>query len=172
MTFNFYYISIIFTVVKRNIFNCVASPLTIDQHLISIGNGETEAGVTDHVWSFEEFVALLARKRSGSNRKGGKALPLRTMFYPFNQPNVNTVYEVGGVYGLAQAQIFNPGHYTILYVGKSGNLKERLQYHLNNPPTAGITHFFVERIDNAAARTAREEALIAEFQPVGNTLLK
>ena len=99
-------------------------------------------------------------------------MPLQTTFYNFNEPTINTVYEVGGVYGLAEAQWLNPGYYTILYVGKSGNLRERLKYHLNNPPAAGITHFFVERIDSTAARTLREEQLIAEFKPVGNTQLK
>jgi len=94
------------------------------------------------------------------------------MFYNFNTAGVNLVYEVGGVYCLAKPHPFQLGIYIILYVGQSGNLRERLQSHLNNPPTAGITHFIVERIDNLAARTARERELIAEFQPVGNTLHK
>lgn len=80
--------------------------------------------------------------------------------------------EVGGVYGLALPILARPGWYTILYVGKSGNVRERLQFHLNNPPAAGITHFFVDRVDGEALRTLRETALIAEFKPVGNTLLK
>jgi excinuclease UvrABC nuclease subunit len=92
--------------------------------------------------------------------------------YHFNAVSIDTVYEVGGVYGLAVAQLWNPGYYTILYVGKSGNLRERLKYHLNNPPVAGITHFFAERIDTEAGRAQREAQLIAEFKPVGNTLLK
>jgi hypothetical protein len=33
----------------------------------------------------------------------------------------STVNEVEGVYSLAKPQPFNPGYYTILYVGKSGN---------------------------------------------------
>jgi hypothetical protein len=98
-------------------------------------------------------------------------MPLTATFYNFNKPGVDLVYEVGGVYGLARKAIL-PNQYTILYVGQSGNLRERLQCHLNDPPTAGITYFFVERIDNWAARTMRERELIAEFQPIGNTLLK
>jgi hypothetical protein len=99
-------------------------------------------------------------------------MPLTTTFYNFTKPGINLVYEVGGLYGFARPQPFSPGKFTILYVGQSGNLRERLQCHLNDPPTAGITHFFVERIDNLAARSLRERQLIAEFQPVGNTLLK
>lgn len=94
------------------------------------------------------------------------------MFYLFNKVSVDLVYEVGGIYCLAKAVPFSPGKYTILYVGQSGNLYERLQSHLNDPPTTGITHFIAERIDNFAARTIREKQLIAEFQPVGNTLHK
>ena len=99
-------------------------------------------------------------------------MPITGMFYNFNDAGVDLVYEVGGVYCLAKPVPFSPSRYTILYVGQSGNLRERLQSHLNNPPTAGITHFIVERIDNLAARTMRERSLIAEFQPVGNTLHK
>jgi excinuclease UvrABC nuclease subunit len=95
-----------------------------------------------------------------------------TTVYHFNEVTINTIDEVGGVYGLAQAQLYSPGYYTILYVGKSGNLRERLKYHLNNPPVAGITHFFAERVDNDAARTIREQQLITDFKPVGNTQLK
>ena len=56
--------------------------------------------------------------------------------------------------------------------GKPVICGDRLTYWLNNPPVTGITHFFAERIDNDAVRTMREEQLIAEFKPVGNTLLK
>lgn len=99
-------------------------------------------------------------------------MPLTTTFYDFNAYGVVLVYEVGGVYGLSRQTFAGSSQFTILYVGQSGNLRERLQSHLNDPPTAGITHFFVERIDNLAARAMRERQLIAEFQPVGNTLLK
>jgi excinuclease UvrABC nuclease subunit len=91
--------------------------------------------------------------------------------YNFNEVTINTINEVGGVYGLARPHPI-AGRYTILYVGKSGNLRERLKSHLNNPPVAGITHFFAERVDTEAGRTQREAQLIAEFNPVGNTLRK
>jgi len=95
-----------------------------------------------------------------------------TNVFHFNSVTINTINEVGGVYGLAKALPLNPGRYTILYVGKSVNLRKRLQDHLNNPPVAGITHFFADRVDTEAGRTKREEELIAEFKPVGNTQLK
>ena len=99
-------------------------------------------------------------------------MPLITTFYNFTESSIDSVYEVGGVYGLARPVPFAPNKYTILYVGLSGNLRERLQSHFDDPPAAGITHFFVERVDNAAARMLRERQLIAEFKPVGNTLHK
>jgi excinuclease UvrABC nuclease subunit len=95
-----------------------------------------------------------------------------TTVFNFNGVTINTINEVGGVYGLAKPAVLNPGRYTILYVGKSVNLRKRLQDHLNNPPVAGITHFFAERVDTDAGRTQREVQLVAEFQPVGNTHLK
>ncbi len=100
-------------------------------------------------------------------------MPFRDQtLYDFNWATANTLREVGGVYGLAQPQPFRPGWYTVLYVGKTGNLRERVQYWLNNPPVTGITHFFADVILNEAERAQREEQLIAEFNPVGNTLLK
>ncbi|MGA2377136.1 MAG: hypothetical protein ABSF72_16580 [Candidatus Sulfotelmatobacter sp.] len=96
-------------------------------------------------------------------------MPLTTTFYNFNEQGIELVNEVGGVYGLAVRTSYVPSLFTILYVGLSGNLRERLQSHLNDPPTTGITHFFVERIDNLAARAGRERQLIAEFRPVANT---
>jgi excinuclease UvrABC nuclease subunit len=80
--------------------------------------------------------------------------------------------ESGGVYGLAKPNPLRPGFYVILYVGKTGDLRKRLSDHLNNPPVSGATHFFAEAIDGDAARTQREYALIQEFKPTGNTLLK
>ena len=100
-------------------------------------------------------------------------LPFRDKtVYDFNQATVNTLREIGGVYGLVSAIVARPGWYTVLYVGKTGNFRERIQYWLNNPPVAGITHFFADVIANEAERTTHEANLIAEFKPVGNTLMK
>jgi hypothetical protein len=94
-----------------------------------------------------------------------------TRVFAFNKAAIDTINEVGAVYGLARRNgLLNM--YTILYVGKTNDLRERLSYHLNNPPVAGITHFFAEAISGDAARTQREYALIQEFKPVGNTHLK
>jgi hypothetical protein len=91
-----------------------------------------------------------------------------TPLYTFNQPTIRAAPEIGGVYGLAQPAP-TPNRYTILYVGKASNLRERLEYHLNNPPVSGITHFFTESVETDAARARREKLLIAEFNPAGNT---
>jgi len=90
--------------------------------------------------------------------------------FPFTNAGINSIDEVGGVYGLAKAADLTS--FRILYVGKSGNLRTRLREHFNNPPVAGVTHFFAEALGTEAARTQREYALIQEFKPIGNTLLK
>ncbi len=88
--------------------------------------------------------------------------------YSFSWSVVNSVYEVGAVYGLFQYSLVT-GKYHCLYVGRTDNLRRRLGEHLNNPPVAGSTHFFAEAYASEIQRKARESALIAEFQPVGNT---
>lgn len=85
----------------------------------------------------------------------------------FNWTTIEAVYEVGAVYGLFS---WRPGVYVCQYVGQTDNLRRRLAEHLNNPPVAGITHFFAEGYPSARDRTTREAALIAEFQPPGNTI--
>jgi len=92
--------------------------------------------------------------------------------FTFDEAGIGSLVESGGVYGLAKPSASALGRYTILYVGKTGNLRERLRAHLNNPPVSGITHFFAEAINGDAARTEREYALVQEFKPVGNALLK
>ena len=100
-------------------------------------------------------------------------MPFRnTTVYEFNKATIDRLLEVGGVYGLSKPKPLAPGWYIPLYIGETGNLRERVQFWLNNPPVAGITHFFADVIPNAAERKRHEAALIAEFQPVGNTLLK
>lgn len=98
-------------------------------------------------------------------------MPFQYGPWPFTNVGISGIREVGGVYGLARPSA-SQGRYSILYVGKTGDLQKRLREHLNNPPVAGITHVFAEAIGTDAARTQREYVLIQEFKPVGNTLLK
>jgi excinuclease UvrABC nuclease subunit len=91
--------------------------------------------------------------------------------YDFSDTGINCIKDVGGVYGLAQRQILT-NSYVILYVGKTDSLPTRLRAHLNNPPAAGITHFFAETHSTDAARTQREYQLIQEYMPLANTQLK
>lgn len=95
-------------------------------------------------------------------------MPFQGQAYNFDVPTLNTVNEVGAVYGLFRPAPFRPGHFTCLYVGQTDNLRRRLAEHYNNPPIAGVTHFFAEVIPTALQRSAREVALIAEFNPPGN----
>ena len=81
---------------------------------------------------------------------------------------LNTVYGVGAVYGLFAADRFHPNSYTCLYVGQTDNLRRRLAEHYDNPPIAGITHFFAEVITTQQQRNQREKQLIAEFNPPAN----
>ena len=62
--------------------------------------------------------------------------------------------------------------YENLYVGLTDNLRRRLTEHFNNPPIAGVTHFFAEAWATAAERKQREAELIREFNPPGNTVGK
>jgi hypothetical protein len=87
----------------------------------------------------------------------------------FDESIVNAV-EGGGVYGLATKRSPTHDEFVVLYVGMASNLKERLRHQLNNPPIAGISHFFFERIDNEAERVKRERKLLLELMPVGNAL--
>jgi hypothetical protein len=95
-------------------------------------------------------------------------MPIRSDAYTFNWATINSVNEVGAVYGLFQYS-FVTRKYHCLYVGQTDNLRRRLAEHLNNPPVAGSTHFFAETYASDIQRRTREAALIAEFQPIGNT---
>jgi len=98
-------------------------------------------------------------------------MPFGGSAYTFSKQVIDTVKEVGAVYGLFRYSAQNSTFYC-LYVGETDNLRRRLQEHLNNPPVAGSTHFFAEVYNISLQRSARERVLIAEFQPVGNTLLR
>jgi excinuclease UvrABC nuclease subunit len=74
------------------------------------------------------------------------------------------------VYGLAARNQF--GGLTVVYVGKSKTLRDRLSYWLNNPPGRGITYFYSQAYSTAAAMESAEEQLIQELKPIYNTLLK
>ena len=96
-------------------------------------------------------------------------MPFSGNVFSFTQVTIQTINEVGAVYGF-----FKPssrvGFFDCLYVGETDNLKRRLDEHFNNPPIAGITHFFAEAISGSILRKARENQLIAEFNPPGNTI--
>jgi hypothetical protein len=95
-------------------------------------------------------------------------MPISGSAYTFSKHVIDSVNEVGAVYGLFRYSAQDLTFYC-LYVGQTDNLRRRLQEHLNNPPVAGLTHFFAEVYYTSHQRFARERALIAEFQPVGNT---
>lgn len=94
-------------------------------------------------------------------------MPFAGNAHLFDDATLNTVNEVGGVYGLFQ---WNGRVYVCLYVGMSDNLRRRLREHFNNPPIRGITYFFAEAISGPLQRSLREQALISEFNPPGNTV--
>lgn len=94
-------------------------------------------------------------------------MPFSGSAYPFTAGTMFAANEIGAVYGLFSLRA---GTYYCLYVGQTDNLRRRLSEHLNNPPVVGVTHVFVEVHTNSRQRNAREAALIAEFQPPGNTV--
>ncbi len=96
-------------------------------------------------------------------------MPFGGNVYPFTMGIIRTANEVGAVYGLFKPSL-RQGYFDCLYVGETDNLRRRLGEHFNNPPVVGITHFFAEPIGNYLVRMMREKALIAEFNPPGNTI--
>jgi excinuclease UvrABC nuclease subunit len=103
--------------------------------------------------------------------KGVREIPFAHNAFGFNKPTIDTIYEVGGVYGLFRYNPFTY-KYECLYVGQSDNLRRRLAEHFNNPPIAGVTHFFAETFVSASQRMQREAQLIREFNPPGNKVGK
>jgi hypothetical protein len=95
-------------------------------------------------------------------------MPFSGTAYNFDDSTLRRVNEIGAVYGLFIPNLFRPGYFTCLYVGQTNNLRVRLCEHMNNPPVAGVTHFFAEVISTEQQRKARERQLIAEFNPIGN----
>lgn len=89
--------------------------------------------------------------------------------YVFTRAGIEGMDEVGAVYGLFKSSA-RPSYFDCLYVGETDNLRRRLGEHFNNPPIAGITYFFADRYDNTLRRMRREEELISEFNPPGNTV--
>ena len=96
-------------------------------------------------------------------------MPFSGDVYLFTESVIDTINEVGAVYGL-----FNPstraGYFDCLYVGRTDNLRRRLNEHFNNPPINGVTHFLVEIHATERERIQRERHLIAEFNPSGNVV--
>jgi hypothetical protein len=94
-------------------------------------------------------------------------MPFAHQAMNFNCATVDTIKAQAGVYGLFR---WDPviQKYRCLYVGQSDNLQRRLKEHLNNPPIAGVTHFFGELWGEMMQRITREQELIREFNPPGN----
>jgi len=109
--------------------------------------------------------------RESQRGKGVSTIPFSGIAYAFNKPTIDTVNEVGGVYGLFHLNPYTR-IYENLYVGLTDNLRRRLAEHFNNPPIAGVTHFFAEVLSTASQRTRREAELIREFNPPGNRVGK
>jgi hypothetical protein len=82
----------------------------------------------------------------------------------FNDPTLNSVYDVGAVYGLFRQT--GPNQYLCLYVGETTKLRRRLQEHYKNPPIEGITHFSAEVIPPHQTRAVRAKQLNSELLPL------
>lgn len=96
-------------------------------------------------------------------------MPFKYGPFPFTRLGIQRFDEAGAVYGLFRPSA-HPGFYSCLYVGETDNLRRRLGEHLNDPPTAGITHVFAEGWKLAPQRKQREKELISEFDPPANTV--
>lgn len=94
-------------------------------------------------------------------------MPFKYGPFPFTRSGIEDMKEVGAVYGLVRRSA-RPGYFDALYVGETDNLRRRLAEHFNDPPIAGVTHFFAEAWSNTSQRKRREMELISEFNPPGN----
>jgi hypothetical protein len=98
----------------------------------------------------------------------GQLVPFSGDRFTFDVSTLRTVNQVGAVYGLFEPVLNSPGYFACLYVGQTNDLRARLYEHYNNPPIAGVTHFYAEVISTEQQRKLREKELIAEFNPPGN----
>lgn len=89
-------------------------------------------------------------------------MPFNSKVYSFNPLTLGAGNEVGALYGLFMPTPGQPGFYTCRYVGQTNNLRTRLYEHYNNPPIAGVTHFFAEVIGTELQRRLRERQLDSE----------
>jgi hypothetical protein len=155
----------------------VGSPETEKGHpfgappvLLALTSERISVGSSYH-WSApacqNTFRARAVRLGLNPLKKGNK-MAFNSREYSFNLPTLTTVNEVGAVYGLFRPTPNRPGFYTCLYVGQTNNLRTRLYEHYNNPPVAGVTHFFAEVVTTEQQRRLRERQLVGEFSPVGN----
>ncbi len=96
-------------------------------------------------------------------------MPFAHNVFDFNRATIQTIKTEGGVYGLFRWDL-TILKYRCLYVGQSDDLRRRLTEHLNDPPISGVTHFFAEVWANYFQRMNREQELIREFNPPGNTV--
>jgi hypothetical protein len=103
--------------------------------------------------------------------KGVLTIPFSGNAFAFNKPTIETINQIGGVYGLFRWDS-SISKYVCRYVGMTDNLRRRLMEHFNNPPIAGVTHFFAEALGTLQQRIAREQQLILEFDPPGNKVGK
>jgi hypothetical protein len=96
-------------------------------------------------------------------------MPFSGNCHSFDSATLKALNDAGAVYGLFKVDLpYRPDHYTCLLVGQTNDLRMRLLESYNNPPIAGVTHFFAEASATEQQRIQREKELIAEFSPPGN----
>jgi len=80
----------------------------------------------------------------------------------FSGKNIENVPEGPGVYKLYNSQD------SITYVGKTKNLQERLQQHLNEEDIPNIRRFETEKTATTKEAETKEKNLIQRHKPIHN----
>lgn len=111
----------------------------------------------------------LERIAGQSLREEGHEMPWNnqnTFLYSMNSV-LSSATQNSGVYG-----IFKPDQW--IYIGESGNIKQRLIQHLNRDNECIVRHgptAFIFELCPSSERVQRQDALILEFLPPCNTTL-
>ena len=141
---------------RFNLARCFRATFRVDQLL---GEGYNGLLVSRH----------LERIADQSLREEGHEVPWNnqnTFLYSMNSV-LSSATQNSGVYG-----IFKPDQW--IYIGESGNIKQRLIQHLNRDNECIVRHgptAFIFELCLSGERVQRQDALILEFLPPCNTTL-
>lgn len=83
---------------------------------------------------------------------------------PWTRENIDIAPQVAGLYVLRNF----PGLNGIIYIGKSGNIRDRLLEHYNNSDIPQVSYFDWYRTDTIAEMDRLERVWIVQYNPKYN----